>query len=303
MNRSQSNYLPVAALLLAMLLWSSSFVSLKMAFRDFDPLVVIFGRMAVATFCFAFFIKRFKGIDYRKGDLKIILMMGFFEPCLYFVFEAKAIQYTTAAQAGMVTGVLPLLVAVGAGFLLGEQITKQAFAGFGLSILGVCWLSMSGSVSENAPNPILGNFLEFIAMVCAAGYVITLKRLTNRYPSLFLTGIMALTGCVFFGALLFLPGTNLPNSFEPVSTLIIIYLGVFVTLGAYGLFNYGVSKIPAAQATAFINLIPVFGVVLAWLILDERFTTSQYVASLLVLAGVFISQKKIQPQTEVQVAG
>ena len=76
--------------------------------------------------------------------------------------------------------------------------------------------------------------------------------------------------------------------------LAVIYLGSFVTLGAYLSYNYGVSKIPASQASAFVNLIPVFTVILGFIILGERFLPSQYVASALVLLGVFISQRRVQ---------
>jgi drug/metabolite transporter (DMT)-like permease len=55
-----------------------------------------------------------------------------------------------------------------------------------------------------------------------------------------------------------------------------------------------VSKIPASQASAFINLIPVCAVILGFIILGERFTPIQFVASALVLLGVFISQRRVQ---------
>jgi drug/metabolite transporter (DMT)-like permease len=61
-------------------------------------------------------------------------------------------------------------------------------------------------------------------------------------------------------------------------------------MGAYGLYNYAVSKVPASQASAFVNLIPVFTVILGRIILDEHFTAVQYVASAIVIAGVFMSQ-------------
>ena len=90
---------------------------------------------------------------------------------------------------------------------LEEQIRKirERFgltpAGFVLAVIGVCWLSLASEVSEGAPRPVLGNFLEFAAMVCATGYTLTLKKLSARYTPLFLTAIQA-----FIGALFFLPG-------------------------------------------------------------------------------------------------
>lgn len=283
---------PLIALWVAVTLWASSFIALKIAFTQYDPMVVIFGRMFIASLCFFLVFKSLKKIDYRPGDWKKLLFMGICEPGLYFVFEALALTYTDASQAGMICALLPLMVAVAARFVLGEHITKKTLSGFALAIVGAVTLSAAAESTASAPNPILGNFLEFMAMVCAVGYIITLKDLTPRYNSWFLTMIQAFVGSIFFFPLLFLPSTTLPTEFSMPGFLAIVYLGVFVTIAAYGLYNYGVSKVPASQASAFINLIPVITLFLGWLMLNERLNMYQYAASGIVILGVYISQDK-----------
>lgn len=283
---------PYICLVIAMVLWASTFVALKLAFRTYDPMVVIFGRMIVASLCAVFFPFVFKNIQFRKKDIKYIAFMVICEPCLYFVFEAKALVYTTAAQAGMITSMMPLMVAIGAWLILKEQLTLRTCIGFTIAVMGALWLSLVSQASVHGPNPLLGNFLEFMAMVCASGYALSLKKLTARYSPLFLTFIQAFAGAIFFFPALFLPGTELPVQAEPLPLIAILYLGSAVTLGAYGLYNYGVSKIPASQATAFINLIPVFSLAMSAAVLGERFTAIQYAASLLVLFGVILSQDR-----------
>ncbi|MGC9323476.1 MAG: DMT family transporter [Desulfomonilia bacterium] len=284
--------LPTLALLTAMVLWASSFIALKLAFRAFDPMIVIFCRMAIGSICFLFFLRLFRGIHYEKGDLKYFLFMVICEPCLYFLFEAKALQNTTASQAGMITAMLPLLVALTAHFYLKETVSRRTILGFFIAISGASLLSLGAHASQDAPNPVLGNMLEFLAMVCATGYTVMLKRLTLRYAPLFLTAVQTFAGSVFYLPFVFLSPEAFPvdAGFVPVAS--IIYLGVFVTLGAYGLYNFGVSQVPASQASAFVNLIPVFTVILGWIILSERFTPIQYVASALVFLGVFLSQDR-----------
>jgi drug/metabolite transporter (DMT)-like permease len=192
----------------------------------------------------------------------------------------------------MITTTLPLIVAVAAGLFLGERVTRQTLLGFVMAIAGACWLSAGAEASAAAPNPPLGNFLEFLAMVCATGYIITLKRLVRRYPPFLLTGVQALVGVLFYFPLLFLPSTRLPVGFPLPPLLAVIYLGTLVSLGAYGLYNFGLSRVPANQASVYLNLIPVFALLLDWLILGQTFTPSQYLASLLVLAGVYVSQDR-----------
>lgn len=302
MLQNRINWLPVGCLLAATLLWASSFIALKLAFRSYDPMFVIFGRMAVASVCFLIFLPGFrKKIDYRKGDIRRIAFMVLCEPCLYFIFEAKAIENTTASQAGMICATLPLIVAVAAWIFLKENISRRMAAGFFLAIAGAFWLSISATSSESAPNPMLGNFLEFMAMVCAVGYIITCKYLMVRYSPFFLTALQAIIGAFFFLPLALFPTSRFPTVFEPTAAMAVVYLGAAVTLGAYGCYNFGMSKLPASQATAFVNLIPVFTVILGWLILDEKFNFMQYLAAATVFAGVILSQdsakrKPAQPE-------
>lgn len=290
--RIPAGALPVLALLTASTLWASSFVVLKIAFRHYDPMVVIFGRMLVASLCFVFLWRNFRNIKYQKGDWKPLAFMALCEPCLYFVFEAMALKNTHASQAGMIVSLLPLIVAVGAHFILKETISRRTLAGFALAVVGAIWLSAGGEPGEDAPHPVLGNFLEFVAMICASGYMIMLKRMSVRYPPLFLTAVQAIQATLFYFPLLFLPSTTPPQGFSPEGVLAIVYLGAFITLGGYGFYNYGLSKVPAHTASAFTNLIPVLTLFMAWAWLGEQLTPPQYAASAVVLAGVILSQSR-----------
>jgi drug/metabolite transporter (DMT)-like permease len=285
-------YLPTFVLLLAMVLWSSSFIALKIAFRSYDPMVVIFGRMMVATLCFLVAYKRVtRLLVLKRGDVFLMVFMAFCEPCLYFVFEAKALENTTASQAGMITALMPILVMITASIFLGEKTGKTGWYGAILAVIGVLWLTVESSPTEDAPNPALGNFLEFIAMVCAAVYTLIMRFLAPKYSPLFLTAVQAFVGSVFYLPILFLPSVKLPGRIEFVPTFAIIYLGAVITLGAYGLFNYSLKHVPASRAASFVNLIPVFAVLLGWLVLGEVFTLMQCVAAAIVMGGVLLSQQ------------
>jgi drug/metabolite transporter (DMT)-like permease len=284
--------LPFFSLVLAMLLWASSFVALKLAFRGYHPMQVIFGRMFIASLCFIVFIPAFRRIEWRRHDLKYLLIMAVCEPCLYFIFEAKALELTSASQAGMITAMLPLLVAILAWSILKETIRRQTLIGFTMAILGACWLSVASEITAEAPNPLLGNFCEFLAMVCAAGYTIALKHLSDHYPPLFLTAFQAFLGCLFFFPFLLIPDIGFPRHLETTPLLAVLYLGTFITFGAYACYNFGVSRIPASQAAGFVNLIPVFGVLLGMLVLGERLSAEQWLACGLVFCGVWISSRR-----------
>jgi drug/metabolite transporter (DMT)-like permease len=282
--------LPFLALLLAMALWGSSFVALKYSFQKMHPLMVIFGRMAVASLCFVPLLGALPRMGLRRRHLVPILLMCGCEPCLYFSFETAALIYTAASQAAMVTAMLPLLVGLCAGVFLGERITRRTVCGFLIAAGGAIWLGLGGRETAQAPNPLLGNFFEFMAMVCAAGYTILMKRLSKELHPFFLTGLQAVGGALFFAPVLLLPEVrSAPLSVD--GWLVVLYLGTVVSVGAYGLYNFGISRIPASQAAAFVNLIPVFSLVFGFFVLEERLTLWQWLACALVFTGVLLSQE------------
>ncbi|RDH44877.1 DMT family transporter [Zooshikella ganghwensis] len=295
---AKPNLLASMLLVCAMFLWGSSFIALKIAFTAYPPLLVIFIRMLIASSCFVFIWKYANRFKYQAGDWKYLALMGLFEPCLYFLCETYALQNTTASAAGMITALLPLLVVIAAAIFLKEKINKQVGIGLALALIGACWLSLSGKSSADAPNPLLGNFFEFLAMICATGYTLVVKKLSSRYSALFLTAIQAFIGTLFFSPALFL--TDLPTEFPYTPTIAIVYLGIVVTLGAYGLYNISLSYISATQASVFVNLIPVFTILLAFIILGEKLTHQQLMAVLLVFLGLLVSQ--IAPSATIEEA-
>ncbi len=290
MHKKEIDFFTILILCSAMIIWASSFIALKLAMADVGAMTVIFGRMIIASFCFVFFIKKFTKITFTKKDIKYILLMAAFEPCLYFIFESYALQNTTAGQAGMITSMMPLLTAIGAGIFLKEIISRQLMLGSILAVIGAVWLSLDSMSSQSAPNPMLGNFLEFLAMVCGAGYTIAIRHLSNNFSALFLTAIQAFIGAIFFAPFALYEFHALEFSLTHTALYSIIYLGVVVTLGGYGLFNYALSRTHASTAASYVNLIPVFTVIIAYIVLGEKLTQTQVYASFIILFGVFITQ-------------
>ncbi|APW64329.1 EamA family transporter [Poseidonibacter parvus] len=284
----------IFALVFAMFIWASSFIALKTAINDLEPYTVIFLRMFTASLCFLYFIKGFMKYSFSKNDIKYIILLAFFEPCLYFIFEAKAIALTTASQVGMITSLMPVITAMAAGYFLKEIISKQLIIGSLIALCGAVWLSLQAVSSVNAPNPMLGNFYELLAMVCGAGYTIVARYLSDKYSALFITAIQVFIGAIFFFPFFIYEYNTSDLNFTTNAILCVLYLGVVVTLGGYGLYNYALTKIEASKAAVFIYLIPVFTLILAYLILNEKLTLVELIASFTILFGVFISEAPLK---------
>ena len=284
------SFIGILSLIFAMFIWASSFVALKSAMNDLGPFTVIFFRMLIASLCFLYFIKGFLKYDFSKKDIKFILLLALFEPCLYFIFESKALQLTSASQAGMITSLMPIITAMVAGYFLKEIISKQMIFGSLIAMSGAIWLSLQGTSSLDAPNPLLGNFLEFLAMLCAAFYTVTVRYLSDRYSALFITAIQVFIGTIFFIPLFIYEYVDIGLNMTLQSFLWVAYLGVIVTLGGYGLYNYALTKIEASKASIFIYLIPVFTLFLAYFMLNEKLSSLEFIACFIILFGVFISE-------------
>jgi len=106
---------PLLCLLGAVLFWGTSFAATKTALDSFTPMTVIWLRMAIATVVFApawFFLPK---PAYRRGDLKWLSLIALLQPCLYYLAEGYAIRLTTSSAAGVISAIVPLLVAVAPG--------------------------------------------------------------------------------------------------------------------------------------------------------------------------------------------
>ncbi|WP_354625589.1 DMT family transporter [Psychromonas sp. MME2] len=281
--------MPIAfCLIIATFLWGSSFVSLKFAISSYDPIFVMFFRMITTFFVCLLLWRWVKRFRYRVGDWKYLIGMSLAEPCLYFLFEGNALRYTSASQAGVIISCLPMLVAILAYFMLKERLSKAIVIGFTLCIVGSVSLTLLSPHSDNAPNPLLGNLLEFAAMLCAAYYSVSVKYLLTRYSPLSLIAIQGASGTLFFGTLLCF--IDFPQHYDIDALLNIIYLGSVVTLGAYGLYNYALSKTSILKVAAYSNLTLVFSLVLSALLLGEVLNIDQWLSVGVVILGILISQ-------------
>jgi drug/metabolite transporter (DMT)-like permease len=280
--------LPILTLTLAMLLWSSSFIALKHVLEVWSFGQVLFMRMLVASGCWLLCYRQLGRVQYQKGDWRWLALMGALEPCLYFLLEVNALRYTSAGQAGMVCALLPLMVALVAFVLLKERVSRRQLLGFAIAIFGIALLGLGEGADEFAPNALLGNSLEMGAMLCAATYSVVFKKLSSRYGVMTLTALQAFVGTLFFAPFAF--SAPWPASWAWQDMAVIVFLGAFVTLGAYLLYNWSVTQVKVTLAAAYVNLIPVFTLLLAYLLLGETLTALQWVACAAVLAGIGVGQ-------------
>ncbi len=294
-SRPTSRVVPLLCLTGAVVFWGTSFAATKTVLDTFSPMTVIWLRMAIATLIFApvwFFLPKPK---YERGDVKWLALIALLQPCIYYLAEGYAIRLTTSSAAGVISAIVPLLVAAGAWLFLREHLSARSIVAIGVSLAGVAMLSAGGHSQASAPNPVLGNALEVLAMISAAGAMLAIKHLSARYNPWFLTGLQAAVGAVFF-----LPGAIAGGPADwataaPVAWMGVAYLGTFVSLGAFGLYNTAVTMMPANRAALSINLVPAVALLTGWLARGESLTPLQLVACAVIIGAVVLSETGTSP--------
>ncbi len=286
------SFLPVAAVLAAVFFWSGSFVAMRVTVQVLNPWSVMWLRMAIALVVLLPFLHRSFPLRFRRGDWKRLILMVLFQPCFYFLLESNALRFTTSSQAGVISASVPLLVALGAWLCLRESLNRFTALGLFLAMTGVVVLTISGRSDVAAANPLWGNALELAAMACAAANMLLVKELCRRYNPWSLTALQVIAGSLFFS-----PGLGDILQTDPslwTSALVwsLLFLGAFVTLGAFGLYNWAMSRMPASRASAFINLVPMLAVLLGWLVLNEGLNHLQLLAAMVIVGGVILSQRR-----------
>jgi drug/metabolite transporter (DMT)-like permease len=203
-----------------------------------------------------------------------------------------ALQYTQALNALLIQSSGPLFVALWSLLLFGVRLTLAQFAGILLSLAGVFTIILHGDPGALASI----RFNRGDVMVAGALLAFGLySALMPRRPVTHQLSLISFTmGC---GALLLLPfsiwefSTGLTLKLDALTLVTLVFVVTFPSTLAYLFFNRGIALIGPNRAAPFLHLVPVFGSVMAILLLGEQPRLFHLVGYLLVLAGVVIASR------------
>jgi drug/metabolite transporter (DMT)-like permease len=134
----------------------------------------------------------------QKRDLKYFLLLTFFTPFGYFLFEGLGLSRVSASLGSVMIATIPLFIPIGARIFLGERLTVFNLIGTLVSFGGVLLIILGrGFRFEASPTGLL--YLIF-AVLMAVSYTLLLKKLSDRYNAFSLTVWQNV-----FGIFLFLP--------------------------------------------------------------------------------------------------
>ncbi len=281
------------AALLAMFFWSFSFVWFKIAYKAYDPMTVVLFRLIIsAAIIFAFAKLAGKLQPIRKEDIKWMILLSFFEPFLYFMGESFGLKYVSSTVAAVIVATIPLFTPIAVWYFHKEKLSWANIIGLSISFMGVSLVVLNKSFGLSA-SP-LGIALEFIAVLSTIGYAIILKKLADRYNS-----YTIVTYQNFIGVFMFLPfwaifeaSKTFQTPFNQEAFMAIVKLSIFASIFAFLLYTYSIRNIGINKSSMFINAIPVFVAILAYIILGDQLSIQKIIGICVVIAGLFLAQLK-----------
>ena len=176
--------------------------------------------------------------------------MGRFEPCLYFLLEVNALRYTSAGQAGMVCALLPLMVALVAFVLLGERVSRRQLLGFAIAIVGIALLGLGRAQTSSPQRPARqqpGDGRHALRRHLFRGIQEALQPLRRDDTD----SVAGLRRHALLRALCL--QCALARELGLAGHGVILFLGAFVTLGAYLLYNWSVTQVKVTLAAAYVT--------------------------------------------------
>ena len=300
--------IPYIAVVTAMLIWAGAGIAVKEALVVFSPLTLI-----VLRFTLAVLLMLVVGLIFRsneilglqriaKRDIPLFLLGGLFQPFLYFIFETYTYQsFASPTIAEAMLSTQPVLAPVFAFLLLRERVTRNNIVGILLSTIGMLMLLLVG-----ADNYAMGNswgvLLAFVTVSMSVSYSVILRRIPTCYSSLSIVFYVQSFSLILFYVVWMIMGeayTLFYNAAQLVqnttqflhSGAAVLYLAVFASVAAFVLFCYTVREIGVTRANVFNNVRPVFTALLMWLIFDEVLPIWKLIGIIIIIIGLFISQK------------
>lgn len=281
-------------LILAPLLWAGNFAVGRIVHLDIAPLPLNALRWAAAAALLLpvlLWHRRAVWRTLRERWRAVLLLSGLgvvgFNTVLY-----AGLARTTASTAGVVFGLTPLLILLCARLAGGRAPARTELGGALVAFAGVA-LVIGGAIGWTGAAS-LGALIVLAAALIWTAYTLALRHMPLGLPPLPALGLQAAVGAAIM--LPFVPHAEAAAVLaRPEGVAAVAYLALGASILAFCFWLSGVARAGPQRAGAFLNLIPVFSVLLGAALLGERPGPLQLAGLGLVVGGVTTVQLRPVP--------
>jgi drug/metabolite transporter (DMT)-like permease len=267
-----------AAIVVAAVLFGSTFIVVKDAIEDVDPIAFLAVRFLAGAIACVPFMKRRpdRGLMTAGWWTGAALLAG-------YVFQTIGLQYTTSSVSAFVTYLLVVLVPVLSALLLRQLPSRPVLIGIVLATAGL--VALTGGVDQIGK----GEVLTLGCALAFAVHILLLSEWSPRFPTAALNAVqLAVVGavCLMVGA--FTGGYAFPAKAWAAA----IYTGLVVSAGALGLQVWAQRRVGASRTSLLLMVEPVAAAVLG-AIAGERLGIKGMIGAALILAGIAVAEAPI----------
>lgn len=281
------------SLVFTMLLWGGTFIAGRMLADSVAPASAAFLRFVIASAAMLIVVQLVEKKLLRppKKLWLPLILLGMTGVFAYNVFFFNGLHHISGGRASLIISCTPLVITIFAAFFLRERLTAVKSCGVILSLFGAVTV-----ISNGHPGSLFtGGFGpgEKALVGCVLSW--SAYSIIGRSVVQTLSPLSAVCYSSMIGTLLLVVPAAREGLFSRLSTITSVdwtslaYLGFFGTALGFSLYYQAIKKIGASRAGIFINLVPLFSILLSWLILGESIKPIVLAGGLLILTGVSLT--------------
>lgn len=280
-------WLPFAAAMVAVVLWSAAFVGIRAAGESFSPGALALGRLAIGSILLGALTFTRPRVRPTQREFALLLIAGITWFGIYNIVLNDAERRVDAGTASMLVLVAPIMIIALAAAFLKERATPNLLLGSGVAFAGVLLIGFATSTGNAS---LLGVVLCIIAAASSAVGLVAQKPVLAR-----ITALQVTWTCCTIGAAVCLPWAPTLvrelRTASPAGTAWLVFLGVFPTSIAFTAWAYALARGSAGRVAQTAYLVPPITIIMSWAILREVPSTLAVIGGAICLAGVYIGRK------------
>ncbi len=272
------------------ILWGLSFIASKHALASgFRPFSLALTRFAVSAALLVPILWKKEGLALPKRDFFRMLVSALLGMTLYFLFEYKGLEKTSASTASLIVAAVPAFTLLYGVVFKKRRYRPICYLGVLTSLAGVYLIVSYGT--GGGGDTFEGNLLIVCAALCWVGYIEVTDGLMKKHSSLFVTTWQSVLA---FLTLIPLSMTERVSfaAITPSGWAMAMYLALLCSVVAYLLYVHAISELSPFKTALFININPIAAVVGGVLLLGETVTPVQLFGGVVVLVSIFLVNRR-----------
>ena len=290
----QARTVTYVKLIAAMAMWGGTWIAGRVIAQELSaPLAVAALRFVLSGLAVGGFMLLSEGrlpVPQSSRDWGLIWALGFFGIFLYGLCFFFGLQRIPAGRGALVVALNPAVIVVTAWLIGKERMTPRKAVGSLIALAGCLTVIGNGDPLALFQGTVgLGEWLIVGCVLSWTAYTFFGWQATGRFSPLATTFYASLSGAILLGLAALLQGDIDPAAWSWRVWSGMGFLAIFGTAIAYTWFTDAVHRLGAGHASIFINLVPVFAVLQAALLLGERLGLAVLAGGTLVIAGVWLT--------------